>query len=100
MKSISKIFPQFSFSSLRMRTFFYALAFPLLSGFGAISSQAQGVNSGGTDFWVGFMPNYIGGRNVTQLFLASGTNNTVKVTVGSSTTTYTLGPNQGITADL
>jgi hypothetical protein len=64
------------------------------------SALAQGVTSGGTDFWVGFMPNYIGGRNVTQLFLASGTNNTVKVTVGGSTKAYTLTPDQGITADL
>ena len=64
------------------------------------SVMAQGVTSSGTDYWVGFMPNYIGGRNVTQLFLASGTNNTVKVTVGGSVKAYTLTPNQGITADL
>jgi hypothetical protein len=62
--------------------------------------RAQGVNSAGTDFWCGFMPNFAGGVNVTQLFLASGTSNTVSVTVNGTTTTYTLIANQGITVDL
>jgi hypothetical protein len=67
---------------------------------GVRSATAQGNTSMGTDFWVGFMPNFSGGRNVTQLFLASGTANTVKVTVGNSTTKYTLAANTAITADL
>ncbi len=61
---------------------------------------AQGVNSSGSDFWVAFMPNFIGGRNVTQLFIASGTSNLVKVTVNNSTQSIKMLPNTAITVDL
>ncbi len=63
-------------------------------------ASAQGVSSSGTDYWVAFMPNFQGGRNVTQLFIASGTSNVVKVTINNSTTTYKLAANTSITADL
>jgi hypothetical protein len=63
-------------------------------------ARSQGVSSAGTDFWVGFMPNFVGGRNVTQLFIASGTSNLVKVTVNKSTTSYKIAANTAITVDL
>jgi hypothetical protein len=66
----------------------------------ATNANGKGVSSSGTDFWVAFMPNLQGGRIVTQLFIASETSNTVKVTVSGVTRTYALLANASITVDL
>jgi len=86
-------------SSLRVLSCRFLVVLLLLSCI-TIEATAHGVSSSGTDFWVAFMPNFIGGRNVTQLFLASETSNTVKVTINNSTRSYNLLPNSTITVDL
>src|SRR5687767_4560126 len=47
----------------------------------SVSSQsfAQGVSSLGTDFWVGFMPNFNVPASEVALHIASGTKNTVLI---------------------
>lgn len=57
------------------RITFFALCFVVL----ATSSFAQGVSSLGTDFWVGFMPNFNVPATDIGLHIASGTDNKVLI---------------------
>ncbi|MDP4199990.1 MAG: choice-of-anchor D domain-containing protein [Bacteroidota bacterium] len=60
--------------------------------------SAQGISSSGTDYWVGFMPNgdpALGAYAAQmRLFIATGTKNKVSVSIGTSTTSYILAPNE------
>src|SRR5438874_10659029 len=74
-----------------MKSIFRALFFTVVTGFGLISSvpstEAQGLSSSGTDYWLGFMPNGQPGGGAYQrlnLFIASGTANKVTITLQGS----------------
>src|ERR1035437_7001196 len=47
---------------------------------GVISAQ-KGQTSAGTDFWLSFMPNYLGPADNIRIFIGSGTLNKVQVDV-------------------
>jgi hypothetical protein len=46
---------------------------------GSTVAQGQGVSSAGTEYWLGFMPNYINPAQDIQLFLASETANRITI---------------------
>ena len=75
---------------------FLCLLIPL-----SVSAQMQGISNLGTDFWFGFMPNYVLPADYLHIYLASPSTNHVEVEVyggGSGsplqTYTYNLVPNQ------
>jgi hypothetical protein len=66
------------------------------------SSQAQGLTSSGTDFWVGFFPNQDspGDTSLVELFLASTSADTALVTYDGRTQAWPLAANSVATINL
>jgi hypothetical protein len=80
-----------------------ALCATLLIAAASISCvRAQGINSSGTDFWVGFFPNQdaTGSNQLVELFLASTAADTALVTYDGKTTAWPLSANSVATIDL
>lgn len=64
---------------LRTRIACVLAALAMTMGMLPATSYSQGVSSAGKEFWIGFMPNYIVPATTINLFLASGTDNRVKI---------------------
>ncbi len=77
------------------------IALLLAAGVSAITN-AQGINSSGTDFWAGFFPNeqLQGDTQLTELFLASTAADTALVTFDGQTTAWPLAANSVQTVNL